>query len=149
MNLYDPSDAQTVIRRLRQLTPDTQPLWGRMSAGQMLAHLCVAYEMAFNPRFPRPTPFVRFFLKWLVKPGVVGPKPYPRNAPTAPVFRITDARDFHAERERLEAFIQRVVSTGRSGFEGRESPSFGPLSAEEWNVLFAKHIDHHLKQFAV
>lgn len=148
-DLFDPSNAQAAIRRINQLTADTPPQWGKMSAAQMLAHLCVAYEMAFTPGFPRPPRVARWLLRWLIKPGVVGPKPYPRNAPTAPVFRIATPRDFLTERARLVAFLERVVSTGRSAFEGRESPSFGALTAAEWNVLFAKHLDHHLCQFGV
>ena len=33
--------------------------------------------------------------------------------------------------------------------DGRESLSFGPLTAVEWNGLFSKHLDHHLQQFGV
>jgi len=148
-DLFDPPNAQAAIRRVRQLTATSQPVWGRMSVGQMLAHLCVAYDMAFTDRHPRPSPFVRLLLRWFVKPGVVGPRPYRRNTPTAPVFRITDARDFEAERDRLVRYLERVAAEGRARFEGRESPSFGPLTATEWNVLFAKHLDHHLRQFGV
>jgi hypothetical protein len=88
-------------------------------------------------------------LQRFVKQGVVGPKPYPRSAPTAPAFRIADAREFDAERDRLVAYLRRVAGEGRAAFEGRESLSFGPLTAAEWNVLFAKHLDHHLRQFGV
>jgi hypothetical protein len=79
----------------------------------------------------------------------VGPTPYPRNTPTAPAFRITDTRDFDTERARLLAYLQQVATEGRSAFEGRESLSFGPLTAAEWNGLFSKHLDHHLQQFGV
>jgi len=146
---FDPAQVHDVIRRIGQLTDATRPLWGRMSAAQMLAHLSVAYEMIYTTRHPRPNALMRLILRLVAKRGVVGPKPYPRGAPTAPQFRIRDERDFVAERDRLVAYIHRVRDEGRSAFEGRESPSFGALTADEWAVLFGKHLDHHLRQFGV
>ena len=45
--------------------------------------------------------------------------------------------------------MQKTFDLGSAHFEGKESPSFGALTADEWNVLFAKHLDHHLTQFGV
>jgi hypothetical protein len=42
-----------------------------------------------------------------------------------------------------------VASLGKEHFEGKESLSFGPMTAQEWNNLFYKHLDHHLNQFGV
>ncbi len=148
-DLFDPAGVDTMVRRLDALTPDTRPLWGRMGAAEMLAHANVAYEMVYEKKHPRLNPLVRFVLKTIVKQKVVGLAPYPRNSPTAPAFRIKEARDFATERQRLIAFLRRVAAEGRAAFERRESPSFGPLTAAEWNVLFAKHLDHHLTQFGV
>ena len=33
--------------------------------------------------------------------------------------------------------------------DGKESFSFGKLKAQEWNNMFAKHLNHHLEQFGV
>jgi hypothetical protein len=120
-----------------------------MVVSEMLAHVNVAYEMVYEQKHPRPNPIMRFVLKRIVKARVVGPEPYPRNTPTAPAFRIKDTRDFTVERDRLIAYLQQVQREGRSQFEGRESLSFGPLTASEWNGLFSKHLDHHLQQFGV
>ena len=83
-DLFDPAVVADTIRRLEQLTPDRRPLWGRMSAAEMLAHVNVAYEMVYTDRHARPNPLVRLLLRLFVKQGVCGPKPYPRSAPTAP-----------------------------------------------------------------
>jgi hypothetical protein len=148
-DLFDTADVERTVERLQALTPDTVPHWGRMTVSQMLAHCCVAYEMLYTTKHPRPNPLMRWVLRRFVKQGVVGPKPYAKGTPTAPAFRITDPREFHAERERLVGYLRRVAGEGRTAFEGRESLSFGPLTAHEWNVLFAKHLDHHLRQFGV
>ena len=34
-------------------------------------------------------------------------------------------------------------------FNNKENHSFGRLTKEEWNRMFYKHLDHHLKQFGV
>lgn len=148
-NLFDAAELDAAMRRLDALTPDTVPQWGTMGVATMLAHVNVAYEMVYDNKHPRPNFLLRFVLKRIVKARVVGPDPYPHNSPTAPVFRITDTRDFDTERERLRGYLRRVQQEGVRAFEGRESLSFGPLTAAEWNVLFSKHLDHHLRQFGV
>lgn len=149
-DVFDPAAVETLLRRIAALTPDSAPQWGSMSAAAMLAHVNVAYEMVYEPaKHPRPNALLRFVIRLVAKQGVVGPKPYPRSSRTAPAFLIKGPRDFGAERARLEGFVQRVRDEGRAAFEGRESPSFGPLTADEWSVLFGKHLDHHLRQFGV
>lgn len=148
-DLFDAAGVQAVVQRIAALTPQSRPLWGKMTVSEMLAHVNVAYEMVYTTKHRRPNPIMRWVLRTIVKQKVVGPAPYPHNTPTAPAFRITDTRDFETERERLLAYLQRVASEGRARFEGRESLSFGQLTANDWNVLFAKHLDHHLQQFGV
>jgi hypothetical protein len=80
---------------------------------------------------------------------VTNEKPYKQGGPTAPDFVIADERDFAKEQSRLIDFISRVQTEGRSRFEGRESHSFGVLTATGWNNMFYKHLDHHLRQFGV
>lgn len=144
--------AETVAEltaRVERLTPATRPKWGKMSVDQMLAHVNVAYDMVYDPSTPKAAGLKRLLLKWFVKGGVVGPKPYPRNSPTAPQFRMTGSKDFAAEKAKLLAYLHRVQGEGGRAFDGRESASFGPLTRDEWNTLFYKHLDHHLTQFGV
>lgn len=145
-------DAEVVAKlndRISRLTPSTAPEWGSMTVDQMLAHVNVAYAMIYDAPGPRPNWLMRLVLRKVVKRKVVGPTPYPRNSPTAPAFRMRGPKDFDAERARLVAYMQQVQEEGAGTFEGRESPSFGPLTAGEWNGLFYKHLDHHLVQFGV
>jgi hypothetical protein len=83
----------------------------------------------------------------MVKPIVVGDKPYKHNSPTAPAFKIVDQRQFEVEKQKLITHITQTQRLGEVYFEGRESNSFGPLTAKEWNVMCYKHLDHHLNQF--
>ena len=148
-NSFDPADTQEVLARLDQLTPETPRQWGKMNPAQMLAHLNVAYEMAYENKHPKPNAFVKFFLKLLVKETVCGSKAYQKGSRTAPAFLITTERDFNVEKKRLSDYIKKTQELGAKYFDGRESNSFGPLTTAEWNVMFYKHLDHHFRQFGI
>jgi len=148
-NVFQSAVIDALTDRIEHLRPDTRPQWGVMSATRMLAHCCVAYEMVFEQKHPRPNPLMRFMLRLAVKQGVVGDAPYKRNTRTAPAFIIRDERNFETEQQRLVVYLRRVQLMGERQFEGKESLSFGPLTAHEWNVLFYKHLHHHLTQFGV
>jgi len=146
-NVFDPAVTAELIHRIEQLSPESPALWGKMSVDQMLAHCCVAYEMAFTNTHPKANPVMRFLLKTFVKAGVVNEVPYKRNLPTAPAFRIKSEKNFAEEKARLISFVEQTLAAGKSGFEGKESPSFGSMTAKEWNNLLYKPLDHHLPQF--
>ncbi|TVP57438.1 MAG: DUF1569 domain-containing protein [Gemmatimonadales bacterium] len=148
-DIFDPAVTRALIDRIHSLEPDAQPEWGTMNAAQMLAHCCVIYDLAFDPDPPRPGPIKGFLLKTFVKKAVVGEKPYRRSTPTAPEFRIEGEREFHLERDRLVAHLERCRELGREHFDGRDYPNFGTLTADEWSRMFYKHLDHHLTQFGV
>lgn len=148
-NLFSPADTAEAISRINNLASTTQPQWGKMNVGQMLAHCNVIYELVYDNKHPKPNALVKFLLKLFVKNAVVGPKPYPKNSRTAPAFLITDARDFEAEKQRLIDHLHKTQQLGEAYFDGRDYHSFGTLNKIEWNTMFAKHLDHHLTQFGV
>jgi Protein of unknown function (DUF1569) len=148
-NIFNKEVTSAIIERVNKLTPSTQPLWGKMSVAQMLAHCNVSYEMVYENIHPKPNAFMRFILKLLVKSKVVGEAPYGRNGQTAPQFIIKETKDFNTEKTRLKDFLVKTQQLGEDYFEGRESHSFGALTKTEWNNMFYKHLDHHLTQFGV
>jgi len=148
-SIFNQADVIRLTERIDKLTPSTQPLWGKMSVGQMLAHCNVSYEMVYTDKHPKPNAFMKFILKLLVKDTVVSEKPYKHNTRTAPAFLMTDEKDFEAEKTRLIDHLNKTLQLGESHFDGKESHSFGKLSATEWNNMFWKHLDHHLSQFGV
>lgn len=148
-NIFNRKDSDEILERLNKLTPDSQPLWGQMNVSRMLAHCNVTYELVYENKHPRPGPFMRLILRLLVKKKVVSDAPYKKNNPTAPVFKITDDRDFETEKARLSDYIVRTRELGEEHFDGKESVSFGKLSKDEWNNMFYKHLDHHFRQFGV
>ncbi len=148
-NIFDAKETDLVINRINKLEPITRPLWGKMSADQMLAHCNITYEMAFEDKHAKPNGFTKLILKLFVKNTVVGERPYRKNSKTAPQFLITNARNFVEEKARLTDYLKKAQSLGEDYFDGMESHSFGKLTKQEWNTMFYKHLDHHLNQFGV
>lgn len=148
-SVFTPQTNADLRDRIHRLTPETQPQWGKMNVAQMLAHCNVTYDVTYGKTPVSYNWFTRKLLGWFVKPMVVGSKPYPKNGSTAPVFVISDERDFATEKQQLLAYIDRVEQDGAAAFEGRESPSFGSMTSQEWSNQFWKHLDHHLRQFGV
>lgn len=148
-NIFDKNVTDEVIARINNLKKDTAPQWGKMDVAKMLAHCCVTYEMIYENKHPKPNFFVSLMLKLFVKNMVVSDKPYQKNGQTAPAFIIKSDKDFETEKKRLTDYILKTQELGGSYFEGKESNSFGKLTAKEWSNLFYKHLDHHLTQFGV
>jgi hypothetical protein len=146
-NVWNQVDSDALVARIEKLTANSQPLWGTMSVGKMLAHCNVTYECIYETKHPKPNPILKFILKLLVKNIVVNDKPYKKNSRTGPQFIIKETRDFVQEKQRLLAYLQKTFDLGERHFEGKESHSFGALSSLEWNNMFYKHLDHHLSQF--
>ena len=64
-------------------------------------------------------------------------------------FKIVDEKVFADEKDKLLGYLQQTLTLGEKEFEGKDSKSFGPLTAKEWDNMFYKHLDHHLNQFGV
>lgn len=72
--IEDAEDRQDLFDRLGRLDPTRAPLWGRMSAPRMVAHLCDQMRMPFNddpsgplpgpPRLPVLREAFLYFLPW-------------------------------------------------------------------------------------
>jgi hypothetical protein len=148
-NIFTKEVTESILQRINQLTPTTQPTWGKMSVAQMLAHCNVTYEMMYDNIYPKPNAFLKFILKTFIKKKVVDETPYSHNSKTAPQFIITETKDFEAEKERLVNYINKTQQLGENHFDNLESLSFGKLSKTEWNNMLYKHLHHHLSQFGV
>ena len=146
-NIFSKEVSDNIIQRINNLTPATQPKWGKMSVAQMLAHCNVSYEMIYENIHPKPGGFMKFILKTLVKNKVVNEVPYKQSSRTAPQFIISETKDFDAEKQRLISYITKTQQLGENNFDNKESHSFGRITKTEWNNMLYKHLNHHLTQF--
>ena len=148
-NVFQATTTEELKNRISKLTPETKPLWGKMNAAQMLAHCNITYELVYEDKHPKPSGIKKLLMKLLIKPLVLGAKPFKKNGQTAPHFLVKEDKNFATEKQRLVDHVQKTQQLGGSYFEGKESHSFGPLKESEWNTMFYKHLDHHLTQFGV
>jgi hypothetical protein len=143
-------DKTEIVRRLRQLRPDSARRWGRMSAPQMLCHLIDAFRMMSGekPVSDATSRLQRSIVKWI---ALYSPLSWPKGIPTRPEIdqeaggtRPTDFAADLAELEALLADIKPVATGGR-----RPHPIFGHMSEAGWLRWAYLHVDHHLRQFGL
>lgn len=148
-NIFTSNVSEQVISRIEQLTAATTPNWGKMNVAQMLAHCNVTYELVYENKHKAPGFIMKLMLKYMVKKHVTNEIPYKSNLRTAPYFIVVNEKEFETEKTRLIDHIRKTQELGEKHFDGLESLSFGKLTTTEWNNMFYKHLDHHLKQFGV
>jgi hypothetical protein len=110
----NPTDKAEIFERLRQLRPDSQRQWGRMTAHQAICHL----EDAFKCRTGEKTSgtkdnwFSRSVMKWM---ALNLPMPWPHGIPTMPAFDQeidgTPPEDFERDRANLTPTLNRIRSS--------------------------------------
>lgn len=144
---FDPKTTEETFKRLEKITYVSKPQWGKMNSAQMLAHLNVTYDLAYDKVQSPANFFTKILLKLLVKPIVTNEKSYKKNSHTAPIFIITDERDFEKEKSIFINNVKETEAKGVAFFDGKLSSSFGAMTAKEWSTQFYKHIDHHFTQF--
>jgi hypothetical protein len=144
--LFDEAMRRGLLERLDRIAPDARPLWGKMNAEQMLAHLVesmrmAAGELAVKPkklpiRFP---PLRQLVVYWL---------PWPKGTPTAPELMPSDRRAAEDSKRELVRLVALVGERG-SQRDWPPHPAFGNLGRRGWGALGWRHMDHHLRQFGV
>jgi Protein of unknown function (DUF1569) len=149
-NLFDAALVAEVKTRLGKLGPQSERQWGKMTAPQMLAHCSVSMQWALGEVVPEKGSLPGRLMGRLVKPMVFrNEDPLRKNSPTAKSLLVTDERDLSRERERLAGLIDRFAAGGSAGCTKNPHSFFGKMTSEEWAILMYKHLDHHLRQFAV
>jgi hypothetical protein len=144
---WDRGTRDAICRRIERLTADHKPIWGKMDASQMCAHLNDAMRMATGelPCQPKNSPLRR----WPVKQLVVYLMPWPAGAPTAPELLARGATaELLAEQAAFRQLADQLAAKPASD-TWPEHPAFGRLSHKAWGVLEYRHSDHHLRQFGV
>ena len=146
-NIFDKKTTHEITERINTLKPESKALWGTMNVSQMLAHCNVTYAMIYDGGFKKLTGLKKNFVRTFIKPIVLAEKPFKKNSPTSGFYRMREEKDFDKEKKRLLDYLIKTQKLGSDYFENKESISFGQLTSKDWNILFYKHLDHHLNQF--
>lgn len=145
-SVWNPADARDLHDRIDRLSGTTAARWGRMSAPQMIMHLCDALRMASGelPVRSRNLPIRYPPLKQLIVYFV----PIPKNFPTAPELIARAPSEWTADVGELHLRLEEFVRRGPTA-TAAEHPAFGKMTGRQWGVLVYRHMDHHLRQFGV
>jgi hypothetical protein len=146
--IFDLETRDELLERLARLTPQSERQWGKMTPSQMMEHTARGLETATGAREMKQK-IIGKALSWVYRNEFLGEKPFRKNAPTGPDFKIKDDPDFEATRERLKLMIGQFCDLAESGCHGKEHGFFGPLTGKQWGETQYKHVDHHLRQFGV
>jgi hypothetical protein len=138
-----------LVGRLSRLTPETQGLWGTLTAPEMVCHLLDSYRFAMGQRDVSmvDTLFTRTLLRFIALHTAV---PWPKGVPTRPEVdpkrKGTRPEDFERDREMLATVIRSfAVHSGPFA----PHPAFGPMTRREWMLWGHRHPDHHFRQFGI
>jgi hypothetical protein len=147
--LSNPRDKEEILRRLETIQSGTLRRWGKMSAHQMVCHLCDGCRMYMGEKRVQPAAGV-------VKPlllrcvAVWSPMPWPRGFPTVREIdqeaEGTPPAQFEADKQELSRLLERLTRRPKD-FAWQPHPHFGQMSEESWMRLAYLHANHHLRQF--
>jgi hypothetical protein len=140
-------DRESILQRIASLTPSDARLWGKMSAHQMVCHLCDAYRLPLGEKTASPaTGFLPPpVMKWI---ALQLPLKWPHGVATRPEMEQgvggTPPAEFERDRAGLLSTLRRFCGTAELK---QPHPFFGAMSQQEWLRWGYLHADHHLRQF--
>lgn len=145
-SIFDKSDNQSIINRINALTPDSVPLWGKMSVDQMLKHVNETIIVSFGESQLKIN-FLLGLVGRMIKNKVINSE-FKKNTLTAKEYIFTSHYDFEETKAELLKNWSRYTE-GPQTITLKNHPMWGKMSHEDWNKLMWNHITHHLKQFGV
>lgn len=147
--LRNQTERSRIIERIKNLTGQETPSWGRMTVEQMVSHLVQAGELPFVPSVPEQSTFLS---RTIIKPLVIHLLPMPKEVKvSAELDQQRSGRPPAGLEEDRETLIELTDRLGTLPEDHKclSHPFFGPMNAKQWAKIAHKHMDHHLRQFGV
>jgi Protein of unknown function (DUF1569) len=147
--LADPQTIEALVARLEKLHDRRPRAWGKMTPHEALCHLTDSFRVALGERqaSSAETWWNRTVIKYFALHTNL---PWPKGVPTRPEVdqKVGGTRpvDFACDRDDVVALMRRMTAPDATY---SPHPIFGPLTREEWLIWGYRHVDHHLRQFAV
>lgn len=135
--------------KLKNLKPEMQPQWGKMTTQHMVEHLIMTMHMSngkehfkcFSPQERLPA----------LKRFLMSEKPLPRNY-ISPVVGPDNPPLQYSNLEETKKVLESEIKDYYKFFELNPDAkptnvTFGELDKEEWDQFHKKHFTHHFTQF--
>ena len=147
-NLCVPAAREALRQRIAAVQADQAPVWGKMSAPQMVCHLADQLRLATGEiKVPDQSTFIsRNLVRRLVLAGMPIPKGKIKTFPEIDQQSAgTSPTDFETDKQLVFDLMERVGNA--TDRELAAHSFFGKLSPQAWGRLAWFHMDHHLRQF--
>lgn len=148
MNIFNQEENLKLQQRIEGLSSETQPVWGKMNAAQMVLHCQKPLDVA-DGKLVLKRSLIGFLFGKMAKNDFLKRDEFKKNLPTAPQFKIGETPEFEKERSVLLELVKKFGTMGPKVIINKKHPFFGTMTDEEWGILQYKHLDHHLKQFGL
>ncbi len=147
--LANPDDKKLLLERVGKLRSDSPRAWGKMSAHQMVCHLCDSFRSKLGGKEvqSRANLFTKTVMKWW---ALRAPLPWPHGIRTPPELDQqiggTPPEEFEKDRETLVSLAEQFASQPNRTADATHV-FFRKMNVEEWMRWAWLHMDHHLRQF--
>lgn len=141
-------DIESIIQKLEKLSPESKPLWGKMSAQRMVEHLVDSVRMSTGKNtFPLEIPEDRIermqdFLR--------SEKPMMKNV-EVPFAKDSTPLKYEEIDLAIDELVVELIDFEEYFAENESQtalhPYYGDLNYELWTLLHKKHFTHHFEQF--
>jgi len=148
-HLFDALQYQIIFERISNLHNDAKPLWGKMNAAQMMAHVTEVLKNALGEKR-----YSRKLIGYIIAPfwrhKFYNQQPYKiKNLPSYHQFKIEGSKIFEEEKAQLLYWLKVFHEEGSVKTKDACHPLLGRFKPEQWAIGQYKHLDHHLRQFGV
>ncbi|AYY86182.1 DUF1569 domain-containing protein [Chryseobacterium indologenes] len=147
-NLLKHEAAAAIIARVKNLSASHIPLWGEMTATEMLLHCNSCNRQILQESGAKnKTTLQQFVLRILALYIAPGFKKNSKGESRHDTKGKVDSDDFGKQKTDFILLIELFSVTTRP--LTIPHPAFGNISTYEWGIAAYKHMDHHLRQFGV
>ena len=146
-SMWDPALRAAFAERVKKLTADTKPGWGKFNAAGMMAHLNDSYRMCLGElKVPSKNLPLRYTP---IKQLVIYVLPFPKGAPTAPLLLARCSSASLADEQGAMTQMFEKLGAVKPSDPLQEHPAFGVLTYKDYGALMARHTEHHFRQFGL
>ncbi len=145
-SIFNKSDRDNLIIRIKSLNKNDTAQWGKMNINQMILHCIKWDEMSLGKVKYKRTFLGKLFGKFALPDFIQAEIPFKKNVPTLAFLKIKQSTGDFLTLQSI--WIKLVEEYNNFDNDNFTHPFFGKLIKEQLGILAYKHTDHHLRQFA-
>ena len=152
ISILNQHDYEGMTRRVEHISKESTPLWGKMTAHEMVCHATDIVRDVLGVR--QVEPMTPPEMRPQIIAMVITENEWDKNIDTFPPYLQgeggggTKPVDFESDKRTLLDLLRRLYETDDQ-FQFSPHAGLGILSREQNGVFIWKHTDHHLRQFGL